>query len=73
MGAPRIAVSKIKRLAALHIPDRIPSLSSLAKIIRIAKTTVVKYRGFIKASGHSFSDFAALSPRRWMPSSTNAA
>ena len=62
MGAPRIAVSKIKRLAALHIPDRIPSLSSLAKIIRIAKTTVVKYRGFIKASGHSFSDFAALRP-----------
>ena len=56
------SISKIKRLAALHVPDRTPSISSLAKIIRIAKTTVVKYRGFIKASGYSFSDFAALSP-----------
>ena len=62
MGAPRIAVSKIRRLAALHVPDRIPSISSLAKIIRVAKATVLKYRGFIKASGYSFSDFAALRP-----------
>ena len=62
MGAPRIAVSKIRRLAALLVPDRIPSSSSLARIIRVAKSTVVKYRGFIKASGYSFSDFAALLP-----------
>jgi len=62
MGAPRIAVSKIRLLAALHVPDRIPSISSLAKIIRVAKSTVVRYRGFIKASGYSFSDFAALPP-----------
>ena len=62
MGAPRIAVSKIRQLAALHVLDRIPSISSVAKIIRVAKSTVVKYRGFIKASGYSFSDFAALLP-----------
>jgi hypothetical protein len=62
MGAPRIPVSKIRRLAALHVLDRIPSISSIAKIISVAKTTVVKYRGFIKASGFSFSDFATLLP-----------
>ena len=62
MGAPRIAVSKIRRLATLHVLDRVPSISTLAKIIRVAKSTVVKYRGFIKASGYSFSDFAALLP-----------
>jgi transposase len=62
MGAPRIAVSKIRLLAALHVPDRIPSISSLAKIIRLSKSTVVGYRGLIKASGYSFSDFAALRP-----------
>ena len=62
MGAPRIAVSKIRRLAALHVLDRIPSISSIAKCIPVARSTVVKYRGFIKASGYSFSDFAALLP-----------
>src|SRR5215469_15072162 len=62
MGAPRIPVSKIRLLAALHVPDRTPSISSLAKIIRVATSTVVRYRGFIKASGYSFSDFAALRP-----------
>ncbi len=62
MGAPRIAASKIRLLAALHVPDRIPSISSLAKIVRVAKSTVVRYRGFIKVSGYSFSDFGALRP-----------
>ena len=63
MGASRIASSKIRRLAALHVSDRIPSVSSLARILRVAKSTVAHYRGFIKASGYSFSDFAALRPR----------
>jgi transposase len=63
MGASRIASSKIKRLAALHVSDRIPSLSSRAKILRVAKSTVEKYRGFIEKSGYSFSGFAALRPR----------
>ena len=62
MGAPRIAASKIRLLAALHVPDRIPSISSLAKLTHVAKSTVVRYRGLIKASGYSFSDFAALRP-----------
>jgi hypothetical protein len=63
VGAPRIAVSKIRRLAALHVLDRILSISSLAKIVRVAKTTVVNYRHLIRASGYSFSDFAAPEDR----------
>jgi transposase len=57
-----LAVYDTVVLAALHVPDRIPSTSSLAKTIRVAKSTVVKYQGFIKASGYSFSGFAALRP-----------
>jgi transposase len=62
MPTSRIAISKIRRLAALHVSDRIPSISSLARILLVSRSTVQKYRGFIKESGYSFSDFTVLGP-----------
>lgn len=63
MPASRIAISKIRRLAELHVSKRIPSISSLARVLLVSKFTVRKYRSFIKESGYSFSDFAVLGPR----------
>lgn len=64
MSPPRIAISKIMRLAALHVPEEIPSVYSLAKVLRISRPTVRKYKELIRASGYSYADFATLSPRR---------
>jgi transposase len=63
MPASRIGISKLRRLAALHVSDRIPSISFMARRLLISKSTVQKYRAFIKQSGYSFPEFAVLSPR----------
>ena len=64
MSPPRIAISKIIRLAALHVSDEVPPVYSLAKVLRISRPTVRKYKGLIRTCGYSFADFATLHPRR---------
>src|SRR5215472_5476008 len=63
MPASRIAISKLRRLAALHVSERIPSVSSLSRVLLVSRSTVQKHRSFIKESGYSFWDFAVLGPR----------
>jgi len=40
MSGPRLAISKLRRLAALHVVDRPPSISLLAKILRVSRSTI---------------------------------
>ena len=42
------------------VSERIPYISHLAKTLRVARSTVRKYKQFIEESGYSFADFAAL-------------
>jgi transposase len=62
MSAPRIAISKLRRLAALHVVDRPPSIRYLAKILRVSRSTIQNYQRCIRDSGYSFEDFAVLPP-----------
>lgn len=63
MPVPRIAMSKIRRLAALYVSERIPSISFLSKVLRISRFTVRRYQDCIRESSYSFADFATLCPR----------
>src|SRR5215470_14523686 len=63
MPASKISISKIRRLAALHVSETNPSISFVARRLLMAQSTVQKYRAFIKQSGYSFPEFAVLSPR----------
>ena len=63
MPASKISISKIRRLAALHVSEMNPSTSFVARRLLISQSTVQKYRAFIKQSGCSFPEFAILSPR----------
>lgn len=62
MPARRIAISKLQRLAELHVADRPPSVRSMSKILNISRSTIQKYQCSIRDAGYSFADFAVLSP-----------
>jgi len=64
MSGPRLAISKLRRLAALHVVDRPPSISLLAKILRVSRSTIRRYQRCVKDSGYSFEDFALLRPKQ---------
>ena len=58
MSGPRLAISKLRRLAALHVVDRPLSISLLAKILRVSRSTIRRYQRCVKNSGYSFEGFA---------------
>jgi transposase len=62
MPTPRIPLSRVRRLAVLCASTRLPPLSFIAKKLDIARATVWNYQRGIRASGYSFTDFAALNP-----------
>ena len=62
MSAPRIAISKLRRLAELYVVNRPPSIRCLSKILRVSRSTISKYQRCIRDSGYSFEDFAVLPP-----------
>ena len=64
MAAPRIAISKLRRLAELNAGDQPPSIRYMAKILRISRSTIRKYQVYIRDSGYSFEDFAVLCPEQ---------
>jgi transposase len=63
MPAAKISISKIRRLAALHVSETNPSISFVARRLLISQSTVQRYRALIKQSGYSFPEFSAFSPR----------
>jgi len=62
MSAPRIAIYKLRCLAALHVVERTSSISFFARALRVSRSTIRRYQGCIRESGYSFEDFATLSP-----------
>jgi transposase len=55
------SISKIRRLALLLAADVPQSIQSMAKTLRLSRTTVKEYKRRIIKTGISFQDFVALS------------
>lgn len=68
MTVQKIAASRIRRLAAFLASEKIPSISLLAKLLRVSRPTVRKYRKLIQETGYSCADFMILDPREMQDS-----
>jgi transposase len=62
--ARRISLNKIKKLAEIYGDSNSPTVSGVAKSLRISRASVRRYRTYLVERGWSFTEFASLTSRK---------